>query len=286
MPFWNRRHRCMRNLKRDVAIAAEADPALLEPYQTMLSSEFGASIRTNGIARSDPRPVPARNSRSSSVRDAEHTDELDDDIERRLSIMAGRMRSTRASSDADRETAGALRSATVNGRVGAARTLPTVASPPECLDRAGNPAHAPQTSTAHRFVEQQADETTMAAGFGTTASVAGRRISPSTTSTSALTRRSSGSTSDLTRFAALEPPSIDEHTRTEDIDHSSETSSVSSDEGVWIAGQAPRSHDERVRLRAAVLDMEDRFDNPNRGPEFTVIGDTIGTAQRVWIADL
>lgn len=61
---------------------------------------------------------------------------------------------------------------------------------------------------------------------------------------------------------------------------------MSSDEGVWIAGQAPRGRDERVRLRAAVLDMEDRFDNPNRGPEFTVIGDTIGTARRVWIADL
>lgn len=169
MPFWSRRHRCMRNLERDVAIAAEADPALLEPYQTMLSSEFGASIRNSSAARSDSRPVPIRNSRSSSVRDPDHTDELDDNIERRLSIVAGRMRSTRASSDADDEAAGALQSATMNGRFGAARTLPAVTSQPEDLDRTGNPTRAPQTSVAHHFVEQQADETAMAAGLGTTA---------------------------------------------------------------------------------------------------------------------
>lgn len=168
MPFWSRRHGRMRNLERDVALAAEADPALLEPYQTMLSSEFGASIRTNSIARSVPRPIPTRDSRSSSVRDPEHADELDDDIERRLRIMAGRMRSTRASSDADDEAAEALRGATVNGRLGAARTRTNVASQPEGFDRAGNPTHAPQTSIAHRFVEQQADKTTMTAGSSTT----------------------------------------------------------------------------------------------------------------------
>ncbi|KAL0264432.1 hypothetical protein SLS55_000382 [Diplodia seriata] len=225
MPFWSRRRRGMRDIDIDIAIAARADPSLLAPYHSMLSSEFGAaraanppsedsrpSTRATHASRADPRPAPVTQRRPASAR----ISQLYDDIVQQLNTMAAHRRSTRTSSDESDKADEARQGTTMSGRFGAAR------------DRA----------------------------------------------------------TELDRSAALGQPAVNEHDYMEKTGPGSLASSVSSDGGVWIAGQAPRSPGERGYLRAAVRDMEDRFDNPSRGPEFVVMGRTIGSAVRIRFDDL
>ncbi|KAL1634433.1 hypothetical protein SLS58_010674 [Diplodia intermedia] len=310
MPFWSRRRRGMRDIDIDIAIAARADPSLLAPYQTILSSEFGAaraanspsadsrpSTRATNAARADQGPAPVTQRRPASAR----ISQLYDDIVHQLNTMAGHRRSTRTSSDESDKADEARQGTIMSGRFGAARDRQLAASQPQDLGRAGDAANVPQPTATNRPVGQQ---TTMSGVFGAAAGAraAGRRrLSSAASSGSNATRsgcprvsgacsgaslrRCSGAT-ELNRSAALGQPAVDEHDYMEKTGPGSLASSVSSDGGVWIAGQAPRSPGERGYLRAAVRDMEDRFDNPSRGPEFVVMGRTIGSAVRIRFDDL
>ncbi|KKY24671.1 hypothetical protein UCDDS831_g02289 [Diplodia seriata] len=253
MPFWSRRRRGMRDIDIDIAIAARADPSLLAPYQSMLSSEF------------DPRPAPVTQRRPASAR----ISQLYDDIVQQLNTMAAHRRSTRTSSDESDKADEARQGTTMSGRFGAARDRQLAAAQPKDLNRAGDAANVPQPTATNRPVGQQ---TIMSGVFGAAAG-------------GASLRRCSGAT-ELDRSAAFGQPVVNEHDYMEKTGPGSLASSVSSDGGVWIAGQAPRSPGERGYLRAAVRDMEDRFDNPSRGPEFVVMGRTIGSAVRIRFDDL